>query len=187
MKIKFLKLKKITVLVVFVECKSTLKIIKLFDDVNLPIRASKYSSGYDLFAHNFKKRYRIIDGIETEDSYNIVGCKYVSLMPMDRVLIGTGIKATYGEGYEIQIRSRSGLTLKNGLIVANGIGTIDSDFSGELGVILINVSRLIQVIELGTRIAQMVVAPVELPELEIVKEFDFSNRGESGYGSSGIK
>lgn len=111
----------------------------------------------------------------------------VTLGPLERKLIPTGIYVQIPEGFEIQIRPRSGLALKNGLTVLNTPGTIDSDYRGEIGVVLINLSNESQVINPGDRIAQMVCARYEHMELEEVEELSETFRGEGGYGHSGLQ
>ena len=101
------------------------------------------------------------------------------------VKIDTGLYPEIPEGYELQVRSRSGLTLKQGLIVANAPGTIDSDFRGELAVILKNDSKISQAIVHGQRIAQIVLSKVEQAEIEEIDELTETDRGEQGYGSTG--
>ena len=108
------------------------------------------------------------------------------LEPGSRALIPTGLFTAIPEGYEIQVRPRSGLALKRGLTVLNTPGTVDSNYTGEVGVILVNLSNEEQIIEPGERIAQLVFAKVEFMELEeielITKE---TERGGQGYGDSG--
>ena len=111
----------------------------------------------------------------------------ITLEPFERVLIHTGIFLQIPEGYEVQVRSRSGLTLKKGLIVLNEPGTIDADYRGEVGVILYNSGKEPQIIEPGERIAQLVVVKVEHAELEEVEEIDkeATERGAGGFGHTG--
>lgn len=111
----------------------------------------------------------------------------IVINPMEIKLVPTGIKAEVPKGYEIQIRARSGLALKHGISLVNGIGTIDSDYRGEIGVILINLGKEDFIINNGDRIAQMVVAKYEYAEIEEVKELTETERGPGGFGSSGIK
>jgi len=111
----------------------------------------------------------------------------VTLQPLERKLIPTGLRIALPEGYEAQIRPRSGLALKRGLTVLNSPGTIDADYRGEIGVILINLSAEPQTIESGERIAQMVIARVEQPALEEVEVLDLTERGEGGFGHSGVR
>lgn len=109
----------------------------------------------------------------------------VTLQPMERKLIPTGLFIELPAGYEAQIRPRSGLALKRGLTVLNTPGTIDADYRGEVGVILINLSGEAQTIEPGERICQMVIARHEQPELVEVTELSDTERGAGGFGHSG--
>ena len=111
----------------------------------------------------------------------------VTLQPMERRLIPTGLFISLPEGYEAQIRPRSGLALKRGLTVLNTPGTIDADYRGEIGVILINMSGEAQTIESGERICQMIIARVEQADLVEVTTLDATERGEGGFGHSGTK
>jgi dUTP pyrophosphatase len=101
-------------------------------------------------------------------------------------LINTGIAIALEQGYEAQVRPRSGLALKNGLTVLNSPGTIDSDYRGEICVILINHSKIDFVIKRGMRIAQMVISKYEQAQLELVEDLDQTSRGKGGFGSTGI-
>ena len=111
----------------------------------------------------------------------------ITLQPMERKLIPTGLFIELPAGYEAQIRPRSGLALKRGLTVLNPPGTIDADDRGEVGVILINLSSEAQTIEPGERICQMVIAKHETPEVIEVTELSETERGEGGFGHSGRK
>ena len=111
----------------------------------------------------------------------------VTLQPMERKLIPTGLFIELPAGFEAQIRPRSGLALKRGLTVLNTPGTIDADYRGEVGVILINLSGEPQTIEPGERICQMVIAKHESPEVVEVEELSETERGEGGFGHSGRK
>ena len=111
----------------------------------------------------------------------------ITLQPMERRLIPTGLYIQLPVGYEAQIRPRSGLALKRGLTVLNTPGTIDSDYRGEVGVILINLSGEPQTIEPGERVCQMVIARHEHAEIECVEVLDETERGEGGFGHSGRK
>ena len=111
----------------------------------------------------------------------------ITLHPMERRLIPTGLHITLPEGYEAQVRPRSGLALKHGLTVLNTPGTIDADYRGEIGVVLINLSQEDFVINDGERIAQMVIARYEQGDLVVVEELDQTERGEGGYGHTGVK
>lgn len=109
----------------------------------------------------------------------------ITLLPLQRKLISTGIFVEIPEGYEIQVRPRSGLAIKNGITCVNSPGTVDSDYRGELKVILINLSDESHTIHSGDRIAQMVVAKVEKAVLEIVQSLEKTERGEGGFGHTG--
>ncbi len=109
----------------------------------------------------------------------------ISLEPLDRELVPTGIYISMPRGYEAQIRARSGLAIKHGISLANGIGTIDSDYRGEIKVILINLGKEAYRINPGERIAQMVIVKYEIANLIQVEELDQTERGKGGFGHSG--
>lgn len=111
----------------------------------------------------------------------------VTLQPLERRLIPTGLYIALPKGYEAQVRPRSGLALKHGITVLNSPGTIDSDYRGELMVLLINLSREAFTINEGERIAQLVVARHEQAELVGVEQLDETTRGTGGYGHTGVK
>lgn len=130
----------------------------------LPAYATEGSAGMDLYAHIHKS---------------------VVLEPLERKLIPTGLFIELPTGYEAQIRPRSGLALKQGITCLNSPGTIDADYRGEIGVILINLSNEMQVIKSGDRIAQMVIAPVTQISWEHATVLTPTNRGAGGFGSTG--
>ncbi len=134
------------------------------EDLPLPISASKFSSGVDLLC------------AEAADTV---------LKPGKRKLISTGIKIMIPEGYEGQIRPRSGLSLKHGITVLNTPGTIDSDYRGIVKVILINLGEEDFKIQRGDRIAQLVIQKIFFPNFEIVETLDKTKRGEGGFGHTG--
>ena len=109
----------------------------------------------------------------------------VSLSPLERKLVPTGLKIALPDGYEAQVRPRSGLALKKGISMVNTPGTIDCDYRGEIGVILINLSDSVVQLEKGERIAQLVVAPVARAEMVVVSSLDDTERGDGGFGSTG--
>lgn len=109
----------------------------------------------------------------------------IVLKPLGRSLIATGLYISIPQGHEAQIRGRSGLALKHGITLANGIGTIDSDYRGELKVILINLGEESYTVRNGDRIAQMVFIKYEKAELIQVEELDDTERGIGGFGHSG--
>ena len=130
----------------------------------LPAYATEGSAGMDLCAHLHES---------------------VVLEPLERKLIPTGLFIELPTGYEAQIRPRSGLALKQGITCLNSPGTIDADYRGEIGVILINLSNELQVIKTGDRIAQMVVAPVTQISWELATALTSTHRGAGGFGSTG--
>ena len=132
----------------------------------LPAYATKQSAGMDLRAN-------------IEETFE--------LKPLERRLVPTGLYMALPEGYEAQVRPRSGLALKHGITVLNTPGTIDADYRGEVGVVLVNLSNEPFSIEPGERIAQMVIAKYEQVELEEVEVLDETERGAGGYGHSGTK
>lgn len=111
----------------------------------------------------------------------------IVLRPLERRLVGTGLYIELPAGYEAQIRPRSGLALKQGVTVLNAPGTIDADYRGEIGVILINLSNSEVVIADGDRICQMVIAKHETATLTTVTSLDDSTRGQGGFGHTGTK
>lgn len=132
----------------------------------LPAYATKQSAGLDLRAD--------ID----ED---------VILQPLQRQLIPTGLHIALPESYEAQVRPRSGLALKHGVTVLNTPGTIDADYRGEIGVVLVNLSQDPFTVHPGERVAQLVVARYEQADLVSVDVLDETERGEGGYGHTGVK
>ena len=140
-----------------------LKVKKLHPDAIIPTRGSAKASGLDLYA---------LEATEIQAG--------------DRQLVKTGVAFGIPEGYEIQVRPRSGLSLKTGLIVKNSPGTVDQDYIGECSVIMANIGERTEKIKAGDRIAQAVLVPVAIPELEIVEELSNTERGSNGFGSSGV-
>lgn len=116
---------------------------------------------------------------------DVVSAENVTIAPGARHAVATGLALAIPEGYEIQVRPRSGLALKHGITVPNTPGTIDSDYRGELKVILINLSDEHFVIARGDRVAQLVLAPVVQAAWDEVAELDATTRGEGGFGSTG--
>ena len=116
---------------------------------------------------------------------DITSIEDVTLNPGQFKIVKTGLACAIGEGYEVQIRPRSGMACKYGITVINTPGTIDSDYRGEIGVGLINLSAGQFDINKGDRIAQLVVNKIEQPEIEIVDELDETERGAGGFGSTG--
>lgn len=143
--------------------KIKVKVVKE-EGVTLPKYETKGAAGLDLRA-------------------NIKG--EIVLKSLERVLIPTGIRVAIPDGYEIQVRPRSGLALKHGISVLNTPGTVDSDYRGELKIILVNLSKDDYVIQANERIAQMVLNKVEQIEFELVDELEETERGAGGFGHTG--
>ena len=132
----------------------------------LPEYATSQSAGLDLRAN-------------LEESF--------TLKPLERKLVPTGLQIALPDGYEAQVRPRSGLAYKKGVTVLNAPGTIDADYRGDIGVILINMSNEDFVVEDGERIAQLIIAKYDQAEWIPVSELSETNRGEGGFGSTGVK
>ena len=111
----------------------------------------------------------------------------ITLKPLERILVKTGLFIELPIGFEAQVRPRSGLAFKNGVTVLNSPGTIDADYRGEIGVILVNLSNTPFVIEDGERVAQLVIAKHEQAEWVLVEELAETERGAGGFGSTGKK
>ncbi|WP_296382411.1 dUTP diphosphatase [Winogradskyella sp.] len=109
------------------------------------------------------------------------------LKPLERTIVGTGLFIELPVGIEAQVRPRSGLAAKKGITVLNAPGTIDADYRGEIGVILVNLSNEDFTINNGERIAQLVIAKHERAEWEVTEELSSTDRGEGGFGSTGVK
>ncbi len=135
-------------------------------ELALPAYATEHSAGLDLQA---------------------AIAENISVAPGERKLIPTGLSIALPDGYEAQIRPRSGLALKNGISLVNSPGTIDADYRGEIGVILINHGDQAFTIERGMRIAQMVIAPYTRAQFSEVIELPSSARGTGGFGSTGTR
>ncbi len=111
----------------------------------------------------------------------------ITLKPLERTIVKTGLFIELPIGYEAQVRPRSGLAAKKGITILNSPGTVDADYRGEIGVILVNLSQEEFVIENGERIAQLVIAKHERAEWVEVQELSETSRGEGGFGSTGVK
>lgn len=118
---------------------------------------------------------------------DVVACidEPITIAPHERAIIPTGFAMALPIGYEAQIRARSGLAAKHGIMPANGVGTIDADYRGEVGVIVLNTSNESFTVEPGMRIAQMVVQQYETVQWQEVETLDETERGAGGYGSTG--
>jgi dUTP pyrophosphatase len=153
----------------------------------LPKYATDGSAGLDLQA-NLIEGDKVVqyDPANNQHTHIVDDDTKVYLYPKERVLIPTGLFIELSIGYEAQIRPRSGLALKNGVTVANCIGTIDSDYRGEIKVILINLSDEPFIIRHGDRIAQMVISRYEQADFEEVETLSETERGTGGFGSTGV-
>ena len=142
--------------------------IKIINKSNnlLPHYETKSSAGMDIKAYTANK---------------------ITIEPLERAIVKTGLFLSLPVGFEAQVRSRSGLSIKHGVCVLNSPGTIDSDYRGEVGVILINLSKKPFLIQNGDRIAQLVIAHHEKGEWIEVDELSNTERGNKGFGSTGIK
>lgn len=138
--------------------------IKLVEDGLMPTKATEGSAGYDLYA-------RLPFSVE--------------LRPLDRMLVPVGFMISLPQGMEAQIRPRSGLAIKRGVTVLNAPGTVDSDYRGEVGVVLYNASPVSFWVDDGARIAQMVLSHVPATTLAEVSIIDETERGDGGFGSTG--
>jgi dUTP pyrophosphatase len=158
---------------------------RIVPDAKLPVRALPTDSGLDVFVQDIRKVYDR-SSEEQDPTERFIEGKGWRIGGGDRFLIDTGIIATVGiPGYEIQVRTRSGSALKLGLRVENSPGTIDCNYRGMLGVILINDSCSNYMIKKHERIAQIVVCRVELLTVEEVDELPVTDRGEGGFGHTG--
>lgn len=147
---------------------TTVRFKRLHDDAQLPERQSEEAAGFDLHAY-------LPDG-------------KIGIPPGERKLVATGFAMQLDPGYEGQVRPRSGLAIKQGITVVNAPGTIDSDYRGEVKVGLINTGNTTYILEPGTRVAQLVIAPVArtaVVVLEDDEQLDDSDRGDDGFGSTG--
>ena len=142
-----------------------MKVTRMEHNKFLPEYKTEGSSGMDLYA-----------AIE----------KDITLKPLERVLVPTGIKIEIPNEYEAQIRARSGLSVKHGITLINAVGTVDADYRGEVCVGLVNLSNEEYTIKPDDRIAQMVIAKVEKAQIEVTTELATSARGEGGFGSTGF-
>lgn len=138
--------------------------VKEFEDLPTPRYMTSGSAGMDVYAA-INKAYE--------------------LKPGERSLISSGIHMQIPEGFEAQIRPRSSLAINSGITLLNTPGTIDSDYRGEIKIIMINLSSEIFIIKRGDRIAQIVFNKVEIPNIEVVQNLDITERGSGGFGSTG--
>tara|TARA_R110000850_G_scaffold52099_4_gene126225 strand:- start:16 stop:543 length:528 start_codon:yes stop_codon:yes gene_type:complete len=163
------------------------------EGVELPKYGSQLASGMDVTAHKILKVFRGDREIDPEnlkkvqEGFNERG--YIKLRSLERILFGTGIKPILPDNVELQVRARSGISLKRGLSVLNSPGTVDADYIGEIGVIMYNSTPFLNKVEKGERIAQIVPSEVLRPSIMNISQKDFEKletlRGEDGFGSTG--
>jgi len=146
------------------QAKISLKIERLKNNKKLPYYATEGAAGMDLTA-----------GIDES----------IKIRPFERILVPTGIIIELPEGYEAQIRPRSGLSIKYGITLINCVGTIDEDYRGEVCVPLVNLSDKTYEIEPGERIAQMIISPVQKVEIDVIEKAGATARAAGGFGSTG--
>ncbi len=135
----------------------------------VPKKQTPGASGFDLYANEFPGGEKLS----------------AEVPPHGRLFVGSGFAAEIPQGYEGQVRARSGLAAKHGITLANGIGTIDSDYRGEIGAVLLNTTDKPYLVQRGDRIAQLVICPVPDVETELVDMLDQTERGNGGFGSTG--
>ena len=146
------------------------------------------------YLENYNKEWGLVSSKEGDSGYDLRAAisEPIILHPGERVTIPNGIKTQlqsgiYGSDIEIQVRPRSGLAAKKGITVVNAPGTVDYSYRGELMTILLNTGKEDLVIEPGDRVSQMVICPIYKPEIVELKEVHETNRGDNGFGSSGVK
>lgn len=168
----------------------------LEEGVKTPTRGHITDSGIDLVAHSFIKMFTHTGGDREKEikGHDEIMKRVdfdggVKLSYLERILIGTGIRATVGPGFELQVRPRSGNAINKGLTVLNTPGTVDEGYRNEIGVIIVNLSRESKTIKLGDKIAQLVACPVLIDEIDIVEVLPdpISGRDQGGFGSTDRK
>lgn len=166
--------------------------LKLEEGVEMPEFKTEGAVGFDLSINkiiNIFKGDKAIDADKlklAQEGFERAG--YIKIRPHERILFGTGVFAELPDNIELQIRSRSGVSLKKGLVIANSPGTIDPDYTGELGLIIYNTTPFLSTISKGDRLGQAVPKELTKVELQQVDEITKNtNRGSDGYGSTGTK
>jgi dUTP pyrophosphatase len=168
------------------------KIKKLSDDVILPKYATDGSSGMDVCAYINENNINNLKGkkfhrlyLEQNGKMELTNDR-IALEPLGRILIPTGLYVEIHTEYEIQVRPRSGLALKYGITVLNTPGTIDSDYRGEIGIILINLSDIDFIVKNGDKIAQLVIMKIKKIKWRLTERVNITDRNEGGFGSTGL-
>ena len=168
-----------------------IQVKKLYDDVVLPQYQTEGAAGMDLIVHGYSELHST--RVNSNDVNNPLvitqfeGITKVIMNPHERLRVTCGFAISIPKGYELQIRARSGNSIKKGLCLANGIGTVDSDYRGEIGAILLNSSEFPVEVCVGDRVAQAVLAKHETVEFDEVSDLDETVRGTGGLGSTGYK
>lgn len=160
-----------------------IKLKKEFKDAIIPTYATEGSAGCDLYVHNFKLYYETGNS-SPEKFVPASQVEKISMYPDSRLLVGTGISLAIPRGFMMEIRPRSGNAIKQGLTVLNSPGTIDSDYRGEIGIVLYNSSKDIVIINRGDKIAQGVIVKHKVALFIEVEELDNTLRGRGGFGST---
>lgn len=166
-----------------------IKLEKVGEGVTLPEYGSEGSAGFDLRVMTVKKVYKGNQEADVKDSFysNIEKNGHFFMRPFERVLVGTGLKIQLPLGKQLEVRSRSGVTLKRGITILNSPGTVDNDYRGEIGLILYNTTPFLSKVTIGERLAQGVIMDYQQSEFEFVDTLVETQRGEGGYGSTGTK
>jgi dUTP pyrophosphatase len=165
------------------------RFVRLDECTHRPEYATRGAAGLDVYAArpSAAHPWRCVERVEVEvDSLDERADEAVELQPGERAVIPIGVRVAVPYGFELQIRPRSGLAMRHGLTVANAPGTIDSDYRGPVGVLLVNHGLAPVAIRPGDRIAQMVLAPVVRAVLDEVDELPETARGAGGWGSTGV-
>lgn len=163
---------------------------KVQEGVELPKYESNLAAGFDVTAQNILKAYKgdtEVTGDKLEKmKQGFIDRGYIKIRPFERILFDTGLTvADMSENIELQVRSRSGVSLKRGLFVANQPGTIDPDYRGTVGVIIYNSTPFLNNVEKGERIAQIVASQFVKVDISSSDDISETNRGEKGFGSTG--
>lgn len=159
---------------------------QLHDNVAIPVYGSTGAAGFDLIVHNFKMDLHFNDMLSNRTTLTKDGDELL-LAPGARILIGCGFAVKLPRNTQLEVRSRSGKALKEGLVVINQPGTIDEDYTGEVGVIIHNTSNITKVIAKGEKIAQAVLMPYFKANFIAVKELPTTERSSGGFGSTDKK
>lgn len=167
---------------------TTIRFKKMFDNVELPKYATAGSAGFDIIVNNFRSLHTSPDGqTKTGEVKFNLNVDEVRLYPGQRLLIGAGYAVAIPENTQLEVRSRSGKTLKEGLICLNAPGTVDEDYRGEIGAILYNAGGYSLVVKKGDAVAQGVLMPYIKASFEIADDLSSTERGAGGYGSTDKK